>query len=61
MEDELIVLEDFADMPFFSTVESLNAFPNMTVNNGVDSLVVDFVKMQEKYLEMEKIFGIKSK
>ena len=59
-EDELVVLEDFADMPFFSTVESLNAFPNMTVNSGVDSLVGDFVKMQEKYLEMEKIFGIKS-
>lgn len=60
-EDELVVLEDFADMSFFSSVESLSSFPNMTVNSGVDSLVEDFVKMQEKYLEMEKVFGIKNK
>ena len=60
-EDELVILEDFADMAFFSTVESLSSFPNMTVNSGVDSLVEDFVKMQEKYLAMEKVFGIKNK
>ena len=60
-EDELVVLEDFADMSFFSTVESLSSFPNMTVNSGVDSLVGDFVKMQEKYLEAERVFGIKNK
>lgn len=59
-EDELVVLEDFSDMSFFSTVESLSSFPYMTVNGGVDSLVEEFVKMQEKYLEMEKVFGIKS-
>lgn len=60
-EEELVVLEDFADMSFFSTVESLSSFSNMTVNSGVDSLIEDFVKMQEKYLEMEKVFGIKNK
>lgn len=60
-EEELVALEDFSDMSFFSTVESLSAFPNMTVNGGVDSLVEDFVKMQEKYLALEKVFGIKSK
>ena len=58
-EDELVVLEEFADMSFFSTVESLSSFPNMSVNSGVDSLIEDFVKMQEKYLEMEKVFGVK--
>ena len=57
-EDELVVLEDFSDMSFFSIVESLSSFPNMTVNSGVDSLVDDFVKMQKKYLEVEKVFGI---
>ena len=60
-EDELVALEDFSDMPFFSTVESLSSFSNMSVNSGVDSLIEDFVKMQEKYLEMEKVFGIKNK
>ena len=60
-EDELVVLEDFSDMSFFNIVESLSTFPNMTVNTGVNSLVEDFVKMQEKYLEMEKIFRIKNK
>ena len=60
-EDELVALEDFADMSFFSTVESLSSFPNMTVNSGVDSLVEEFMKMHEKYLEMEKVFGIKNK
>ena len=60
-EDELVILEDFADMSFFSTVESLSSFPNMTVNSGVDSLIEEFLKMQEKYLEMEKAFGIKNK
>lgn len=60
-EDELVILEDFADVSFFSTVESLSSFPNMTVNSGVDSLIEDFMKMQVKYLEMEKVFGIKNK
>lgn len=60
-EDELVILEDFADLSFFSTVESLSSFPNMTVNSGVDSLIEEFLKMQEKYLEMEKAFGIKNK
>ena len=60
-EDELVALEDFADMSFFSTVESLSSFPNMTVNSGVDSLIEEFMKMHEKYLEMEKVFGIKNK
>ena len=60
-EEELVALEDFSDMSFFSTVESLSAFPNMTVNSGVDSLIEDFVKMQEKYIALEKVFGIKNK
>ena len=60
-EDELVALEDFSEMSFFSTVESLSSFPNMMVNNGVDSLIEDYVKMQEKYLEVERVFGIKNK
>ena len=59
-EEELVVLEDFSEMSFFSTVESLSSYPNMTVNTGVNSLVEDFVKMQEKYLELERVFGIKN-
>ena len=58
-EEELVALEDFTEMPFFNLVESLSSFPNMRVNDSVSSLIDDFVKLQKKYLEVEKVFGIK--
>lgn len=60
-EEELVVLEDFSEMPFFNWVESLSSFPNIKVNDGVSSLIDDFVKMQNKYLEVERLFGIEAK
>lgn len=57
-EEELVVLEDFSEMSFFNLVESLSSFPNMKVNDGVSSLIDDFLKLQNKFLEVEKVFGI---
>ena len=58
-EEELVALEDFSEMPFFNIVESLSSFPNMRVNDGVSSLIDDFVKLQNKYLEVERVYKIK--
>ena len=58
-EDEFVVLEGFSEESFFSLVLSLSSFPTMTVNSGRDSLIGAFVEMQNKFLEVEKVFGIK--
>ena len=58
-EDELVALEDLSELSFFNLVESLSSFPNMKVNDGVSSLIDDFVKLQNRYLEVEKVFKIK--
>lgn len=58
-EEELVAIEDFSEMPFFNLVESLSSFSNIKVNSGASSLIDEFVKMQKKYLEVEKVFGIK--
>ena len=45
-------------MKIFKTLDSLIKFPNMKVNDGLNSLIEEFVEMQVKYLEVEKSFGI---
>lgn len=49
-EDQIVALESFCNMSFFSTVNSLSSFPDIRVNDGVESLIKDFVEMQKKYL-----------
>lgn len=58
-DDEFVILEDFSESSFISLILSLSSFPAMTVNSGRDSLIADFVKMQNKFMEVEKVFGIK--
>jgi len=58
-EEELVALEDLSEMSFLNSVESLSSFPNMKVSEGVSSLIDEFVELQNKYLEVERVFGIK--
>lgn len=58
-EDEIVALENFSEMFFFKLIGSLCLHPSITVNDNVDSLIKEFVKMQSKYIEVEKVFGIK--
>ncbi len=57
--EELVALEDLTKMSFITDLESLSSFPNITVNDGVDSFVVAFIDLQKKFLEVEQIFHIK--
>lgn len=57
-EDEIVALENFSEMDIFGILQSLNSHPIIQVNSGVDSLIIEFIKMQKQFLEVEKIFGI---
>lgn len=57
-DDQLVALEEFTDLLFFNLVESLGNHNNITVNDGRESIINEFIKMQRQYLELEKKFGI---
>lgn len=56
--DQLVALENFSNMVFFIMVEFLSNHSKILVNDGRDSIIEEFVKMQKAYLEIENLFGI---
>lgn len=57
-EEEINALEAFSKNKFFSLALSLGSHPTIQVNRGVDSLIEAFVKMQNSFIEVEKLFEI---
>jgi len=59
--DQIVALEDFNELYFFKLVESLSNHSRMTVNEGRESIIEEFIKMQKQYIELERAFGISNK
>lgn len=57
-EEEINALEAFSKNQFFSLVLSLGSHPTLQVNSGVDSLIEAFIKMQNGFIEVERLFKI---
>lgn len=61
-EEQLVALEALAHAPFFHQVEFLCSIVLGRIDEGgYDSLISDFIDMQKKYLEVEKLFEIEEK
>ncbi len=57
-EEEINALEAFSKNHFISFSLSLGSHPTMQVNSGVNSLIDAFIKMQNSFIEVEKLFEI---
>jgi len=56
---QLLELENLADAMFFHTIDRICSMPDSSIaESGYDSLVKEFIKLQEQYLKVEKEFGI---
>lgn len=57
---QLVELENLSDASFFNTIDFIGTIPGSSIAvSGYNSLISDFVKLQEQYLKVEKEFGIK--
>ena len=58
--EELVALENLTKELFISHMESLSSYPNMSVNDGADSLISAFIDLQQKFIAVEKVFKIRT-
>ena len=56
---QLVEIENLADAQFLHQIEFLNSIANIQIaDEGRDSLIDEFIEMQEQYFRVEKEFGI---
>lgn len=56
--EQLVLLEELYEMVSNSIIISLSNHSNTRVNDGRISLIEDFIRIQNKYLDIEKAFGL---
>ena len=59
--DQINLLEEIPDMYLFRLVDLFNSIPNKVIEKDNNPFVEEFCKLHEKYLEVEKAFGIEKK
>ena len=52
------VPEDIPNMYLFRLVDLFCAIPNNTIDKGNNPFIEEFCKLHDKYLEVERAFGI---
>ena len=56
---QLVELENLAESQFFHTVEFICSMHKSTIaDSGYDSLIKDFIELQNQYMKVEKEFDI---
>lgn len=56
---QLVELENLSDASFFNTIDFICTIPGTSIaETGYNSLISDFIKLQEQFLKVEKEFGI---
>ena len=59
--EQITALEGVKDLYIFRLVELLCSLPNIKIDPGHNPLVEEYLKLHQKYLEVEKLFGIAAK
>ena len=59
--EQITLLEEIPDMYLFRLVDLFCNIPNKDVDKGNNPFVEEFCKLHDKYLEVERAFGIENK
>jgi len=60
-EEQITALEEMNGLYIFRLVELFCNLPKIQIDPGVNPMVEEFCKMHQKYLEVERLFGIEAK
>jgi len=59
--EQITALEGMKDLYIFRLVELLCSLPSIKIDPGHNPLVEEYLKLHQKYLEVERLFGIAAK
>ena len=59
--EQITALEEMKDLYIFRLVELLCSLPSIKIDQGHNPLVEEYLKLHQKYLEVERLFGIAAK
>lgn len=60
-EEQITALEEMTGLYIFRLVELFCSLPKVQIDPGVNPMVEEFYKLHQKYLEVERLFGIEAK
>lgn len=60
-EEQITALEELTGLYIFRLVELSCSVPSVRIEPGVNPLVEEYCKLHQKYLEVERLFGIEAK
>ena len=60
-EKQIMALEEMTGLYIFRLVELFCSLPKVQIDPGVNPMVEEFYKLHQKYLEVERLFGIEAK
>ena len=60
-EEQIMALEEMTGLYIFRLVELFCSLPKVQIDPGVNPMVEEFYKLHQKYLEVERLFGIEAK
>lgn len=60
-EEQITALEEMTGSYFFRLVELFCSLPKVQIDPGVNPMVEEYCKLHQKYLEVERLFGIEAK
>lgn len=60
-EEQVTALEEMTGLYIFRLVELFCSLPKVQIDPGVNPMVEEYCKLHQKYLEVERLFGIEAK
>lgn len=60
-EEQITALEEMTGLYIFRLVELFCSIPKIQIDPGINPMVEEFYKLHQKYLEVERLFGIEAK
>lgn len=60
-EEQIMAQEEMTGLYIFRLVELFCSLPKVQIDPGVNPMVEEFYKLHQKYLEVERLFGIEAK
>lgn len=60
-EEQITALEEMTSLYIFRLVDLFCNLPKIQIDPGVNPMVEEFYKLHQKYLEVERLFGIEAK
>ena len=60
-EEQITALEEMTGLYIFRLIDLSCSVPSVRIDPGVNPVVEEYCKLHQKYLEVERLFGIEAK